>query len=70
MGLRDQHTIERIFVDRGQIQSRYGMFGRDRKFMPAIVDQGAPQSVRRDSEIFAAQPMLDRHLPKACSAEP
>ncbi len=70
MGLGDQHAIERIFVNRRQIQSRQGVLARDREFTPAIVDEGAPKSLRRDVEIFATERMLDRHFPKARRAEP
>ena len=70
MGLGDQHAIEWIFVNWRQIQSRQGVLARDSEFMPAIVDEGAPESLRLDVEIFATERMLDRHLPKARRAEP
>lgn len=70
MGLGDQHAIERIFVNRWQIQSRQGVLTRDGKFMPTIVDESAPKSLRLDVEIFAAERMLDRHFPKARRTEP
>ena len=53
MGLGDQHAIEWIFVNWRQIQSRQSVLARDSEFMPAIVDKGAPESLRLDAEIFA-----------------
>ena len=38
--------------------------------MPAIVNEGAPESLRLYVEIFATERMLDRHFPKARRAEP
>ena len=69
-GLGDQHAIEWIFVNWRQIQSRQGVLARDSKFMPAIVDEGASESLRLDMEIFATERTLDRHFPKARRAEP
>ena len=48
--LRDQHSVERVLVERRQVLDREGMQARDDEFFIAIVEQGPSQFPGIDRE--------------------
>jgi hypothetical protein len=70
LGLRYQHVVEGVLVERRQGEGCDGVFARYGELVPAVVDEPAPQPPRLDTEVGAPEPALDRDLPQARRAEP
>lgn len=53
--LREEQPIKRVFVQRGEGIDTDGMFARDRQLDVSVVEERAPEHVRFDPEVLAAE---------------
>ena len=68
-GLCNQHAVERVFVERGEILDHQRMGAVDTHVSVAIVEQAPAKRMRVDLKIVSSKPVLNDDFPKICGAE-
>ena len=64
VGLREQHAIEGIPVDRGQQIQGQRVLSSNGQFLIAVVQQAGAQPPGFNPEVRSTKPPLDGHFPK------
>ena len=67
--LRDENTVERVFVQRRQIVDGDGVFTGDGQFTIAVDQQHAPQAARVNIEVRAFKAVFDGDFPQTRGTE-